>query len=1018
MDDLDHSIHIAEDDWSSFCDESEECSLLQPSLAYPDDASLSDSEDSGNSSSVFSKDQPETQRSSEADSNTAEQSCSGCARLPEQLNQSGIRGTVDDSATSVKQVERCVSNPEGNAMDTEAVHLQKAQETTEEMSDSRANTLQTDPINVQGSEETKEQTEKGDLQTESDLKSTKEPDPLSCYQAAQSGNEPDTTERAVGAVRPEKERWFVTVNDNPRQQREHSTSLKKKRRQKKLCEGSRTCNPEQESSAEEGVEKNDRCESKEERDTPSNQTKKSGHPSDEINAARVVSNLSEKLSIPQSLKEKSTLIDESKCESDSSASTPQRTFTPSQLEFEQCDKFEDSAEMFSIPSDDSETYLSASESMEELQQRLQDHLSENPRLQYSLSLPCDECHESGLTENTDTDRAQETQVYPCGNPPSSDVADTNCEGHKSASAEPSITLLSAGQGATEIPDDDSTCKNDTDSETPGAQTLPINLSASACSQGDQLAPLPVPDLTVALCPVADSPETYAKAAGHARPVYAISAFWDEMEKITINDILQLKMGRSSPLKPVQETVTPDAGDLPTNHDPLTGSVEYNLFDSGLMDTSDTADSDYFTQTDESKPDLSSCEFSNSDLEEEYWQFVSNSKNPSPERLSKKQQNDTSFISHEDDSTSSEGRDTPVPPEDFVGQYLDSQEYQTLTLWPRRMRKSTSMYNVQDFNTEDTSLPSLLGNDDSSLTLSSRILLDVKTDLKESSSLQSLISAPLSNTDLLDPDYRISFPEMFEYFFTQDKATTESQFLTVYDPEDISVAPVFDFNLYTLKEDALSSSLQCSIGKPIPIFSCSHPTVRELTFPAQHYVLSANCEEVDEISPIRVVYHSFIHAAPHRASSAAVGGSRSWKSLLSFWKIRFRDKGGIWCRGSGAQMFPVETEEIQIRREAPKAAVLSEGRVCTAYSQVYRELQDQQRILETIQTPKQEGIFSTVKQSDMCLVCIAFASWVLRSSDPEAADAWKAALLANVSALSAIQYLRQYVKKKNCPPDDL
>uniref|UniRef100_A0A8C5I0X2 Uncharacterized protein n=1 Tax=Gouania willdenowi TaxID=441366 RepID=A0A8C5I0X2_GOUWI len=26
---------------------------------------------------------------------------------------------------------------------------------------------------------------------------------------------------------------------------------------------------------------------------------------------------------------------------------------------------------------------------------------------------------------------------------------------------------------------------------------------------------------------------------------------------------------------------------------------------------------------------------------------------------------------------------------------------------------------------------------------------------------------------------------------------------------------------------------------------------------------------------------------------------------------------------------------------------------------------------------------------MCLVCIAFASWVLRSSDPEAADSWKA-----------------------------
>lgn len=39
----------------------------------------------------------------------------------------------------------------------------------------------------------------------------------------------------------------------------------------------------------------------------------------------------------------------------------------------------------------------------------------------------------------------------------------------------------------------------------------------------------------------------------------------------------------------------------------------------------------------------------------------------------------------------------------------------------------------------------------------------------------------------------------------------------------------------------------------------------------------------------------------------------------------------------------------------------------------------------------EGVFSRVKQSDMCLVCIAFASWVLRSADPESADTWKAGM---------------------------
>uniref|UniRef100_A0A3B4A436 Uncharacterized protein n=2 Tax=Periophthalmus magnuspinnatus TaxID=409849 RepID=A0A3B4A436_9GOBI len=51
---------------------------------------------------------------------------------------------------------------------------------------------------------------------------------------------------------------------------------------------------------------------------------------------------------------------------------------------------------------------------------------------------------------------------------------------------------------------------------------------------------------------------------------------------------------------------------------------------------------------------------------------------------------------------------------------------------------------------------------------------------------------------------------------------------------------------------------------------------------------------------------------------------------------------------------------------------------------------------------------------MCLICIAFASWVLKSANPQVGDAWKAVLLANVSALSAIRYLRKYVKGETAP----
>lgn len=33
----------------------------------------------------------------------------------------------------------------------------------------------------------------------------------------------------------------------------------------------------------------------------------------------------------------------------------------------------------------------------------------------------------------------------------------------------------------------------------------------------------------------------------------------------------------------------------------------------------------------------------------------------------------------------------------------------------------------------------------------------------------------------------------------------------------------------------------------------------------------------------------------------------------------------------------------------------------------------------------------LKQSDMCLVCIAFASWVLKTANPQVGDAWKAGM---------------------------
>uniref|UniRef100_A0A3B5L9J8 PGC-1 and ERR-induced regulator in muscle protein 1 n=1 Tax=Xiphophorus couchianus TaxID=32473 RepID=A0A3B5L9J8_9TELE len=823
MDDLDHSIHIAENDWSSFYDDSEECNLLQASLAYPDDSSLSDSEDSGNFNT-------------------------GGIQLLGQLFQS--------DATCMKQGEIGVSCSKRNTISTKSAHKDIAQEILVTTSDSNTNTPQTNPPSNYNSEGRGMLSRDGAAQMTSDLKSNKKPDLLSCKQAAPSVSEPDATGRA------EKERWFVTVNDNLAWRRGRSTSDKKKLKQNKPGEGENFQNSDIKREREQS------------RGIQLNQNKESGDLSEEPLISRSVA-----------------AMNRDKWEPGSSAHTSYDSFSPSPtaLECLRCSELQYGAEFSSTGSWDSDSYLSAVESVEEAQHPLEEHLIKHSPLEWPLSPTCDNQNFSLTLFN--------------------DATAANYDGY--ATPEPLFTPPSP-----EIPDESFTYGNDTCSETHPPP------SPSGGSQKDQLSP----DSTQSLCSAADSPETFAKAAGQAQPVYAISAFWDELEKLTINDILQIRMGRSSRL--TEETARPDASNLPT--DPS----QVDPLDSSMMDTSDAADSDYFTQPDESKRDWSVCEFSTSDFEEEPWQFANLSKNSSPDLQNKSQQSDSGLL------------ETPVA----LDQSLDCQDFQNMISCQRRMTKSRSMYNIQALTTEDVApLPSL-SIDQNNLPLSAAQPLE----------------AFLSHTDL--QDYRISFPEIFEYFFTEYDDSTSSQFLSVRDPEEIFVSRVFHSPLCTFREDPWTSPFQCSTEKPIPIFSCSRPAIQDLTFPNPHVFLRTNC----------------------------VGGSHSWKSFLSLRKIRFPDKGSICCSESGAWIFPVDTKEIRMG---------SQNQAVTSF-------------IYFIPLTEREGLFSRVKQSDMCLVCIAFASWVLRSSNPEAADAWKAALLANVSALSAIQYLRQYMKMKNPPRDDL
>lgn len=909
MDDLDHSMHIADQDWASFYEETEECSVLQPVLARPDDWSLSDSEESEDSNLAASSGKVELQQSPAANANNAESNAAGCCVEDVQVDQgcSG-RGPDDLRETAEEGSERQRTSDNYPAIGKVDVHARAAKLTN------ITTTRHTEQVAFpsQDGESTELRKEEGDVQTESGTSSIRECDPLS---HSLNGNEPQITHTTLSS---EKERWFVTVNEGRAPQRMRVTSGNKKRRPKEPCKNNGVCLGEKKSRGNVSkVEINYESEGWKDTDDVTQSGQNSGeHPRSEENPeSHLTGVVSDSTSGPDdNLSDELMTTGRTKTDP-GSTSHDTLTATSQGLDSRRSEE--------SVHCCDSDSCPSASESAEEPQQ-----LATAPQQHCSSALT--KCTRlSSLTESTDD--TQDTGTHACHNTCSFAVTACDCEG--GGRTDFKMTFPSAAKPVNKMPHDKSMGDHDTHgvpSETPGLQKHEINLSASVGSSGDPPHLPPAPEVTRTPCSVADCPETYAIAAGHTRPVYAISAFWDEMEKLTINDILHLRLGGNT-------QKTPDVDDFPTNPSSLVDTVEYNLPEGGLMDTSDAADSDYFTQLDESKPDRSSCDFSTSDFEEDYWQFLGTSTNASPDP----QIGSPCPACEEAESTASEGKETPVPLDDFAGESTEDQEPDVFIssnlLWPRRITKSKSVHNVQALNTEDLSL---LGHDENSLFLSSSSSLEGNRLLKAIDSLETQIPEPfLSNTDTLDERIPASFPEVPEYFLTQDKMKRNSRSVVLYNPEDISVTPVCDHIFWTYMDEALFSSSLSSLfssqEKPIPIFSYSHPIIRELTFPNCVFQ-RVGCEEEEEagISPVGVLPHSLMQDIGCRVTAAAPHAFQSWRSVLPMRRISFHDKGSIWCRASGDWVFPIEAQKVTIEGEDPPITVLAEGGMCSTLPQLY------------------------------------------------------------------------------------
>lgn len=474
--------------------------------------------------------------------------------------------------------------------------------------------------------------------------------------------------------------------------------------------------------------------------------------------------------------------------------------------------------------------------------------------------------------------------------------------------ENTATAPSAAQIASKRPDEDSVCERDTccpqGTLTSGAQTHEINSSPSECGlSGDQLSPTTIPVFTP--CSLANNPETPAVVAGHPRPLYAISAFWDDMEKVTINDILQLRMAQGAP---------PGLGDksphvsLETDHRCLTDSKS----GAGVpLDTSDTADSDYFTQLDESKPDHWGGDLSTSDFEEEQL-LTGASRNSSPDLQQSKQHTPSCspyLADEEGESTASEGMETPVPAGDFTQTCLDQECVDLCSnsfVQAQWLVKSKSMHNVRALSDKDSSP---CGGDES------RPVLCSAPD-ENSSEIPSL-----SNKVTSDNHTQMS-PEVFEDVIGEEKVSGS---VLLCDP-----GPVLDDSLLTFRDDVLFTFLHYS-QETIPIFSYSCPIIRTFTFPSSVF-LNPVCKIKHFMPPLGVV-----PASPgNDGTTAVVPRGFHHNNDFPVTKISLHHKAGIWYRCSGTGMLLLD--DVALKKADP--AVNADTERGAAWTPLQSELAEQ------------------------------------------------------------------------------
>ncbi|KAK6477495.1 hypothetical protein HHUSO_G22468 [Huso huso] len=537
-------------------------------------------------------------------------------------------------------------------------------------------------------------------------------------------------------------------------------------------------------------------------------------------------------------------------------------------------------------------------------------------------------------------------------------------------------------------------------------------------------------------------------------VHAISRFWDLMEKLTINDILYIKELNSSKQareSPVHENTTPDVSDMAdcgysthledSKHDTSCGNDNSVISDLEeflpIQETKEDPILDFmqFVEPQDIPIPSSSSEFSNEKDEAQLWRSVSEVN-----------------LAHRGTETDLKGvaqfAGTGLPhPTTAPSEYVDEKCFGRIckNISVRSLRALEIQASKRhEFNVNEHLLLQSCKEEAENACLS----VVNRPSLEDSSNPIAVPPLICSASDLPDKEsFRISLSEIFGYLFGGSRhgndacpvSYAEHSAMSVKEQElcNLSVPEMYD---YFFSEFEAGGEARSEGNTPAPIFPRSRSFDKALTVPEgyEYFFPEEDGEDLHEdeseedSGPIHVVTR--VDQSDHEATSVSV--PEAYDYFFSD-KEREGDLFGMFTTSLRRRHFTTgikkalegivcmvqrdKTEEQPKNKLHPSRAGKNQNQDRSALQiqfleyEILKYIEEQTRrsaeARVAVAVPRKENVLMTLDQSDMCLVCIAFASWVIKSANPHSPDLWKTALLANVSVISAIQYLRRYGKEK-------